>query len=594
MDLSFASPHWLWGLLVLPVLALFEWRAMTRSRRALEQLVGPRTPHVLLAQSLPGERRTGALLRLAALALLATAAAGPQWGRETVRRPARGSDLVFVMDVSASMDARDVAPSRMDEARREALALLDRIEGSRVGVLVFAGDAVRLCPLTLDHAAARLTLETISSGSVSTPGTDLGHALENALQMLPAGKRDDQAVVVWTDGEDLEGHASKLVDRLRGTGVRIFAVGVGTPGGDVIPVLDDQGRAVAVKKDESGGIIRSQLDERLLRDLARATRGGYFAASRPGGELPRLSVALGSLARTQRGAHLIERPVSRFPWLALLAAGLLVFERARTRRRVPDRARTGAAGTGARAAAVLLAVALPLAGLLAPRPAQGQSAWARGDAAFQHGQWANAESLYAQRARRGGPAPVQVNLATARARQGKPQESWAGVLARLGETAGRAGQAARYNLGTLFGEQKDYDRALQELRRALERDGNDADARWNYELLSREREQERRKQEQKKQDPKQEKSQPKPDEQGQQGPSKPGAQGPPPPQGSPGGGAQQPAAGQAPPQSTGGSTAGMTPQQAEQLLGSLQELERLERQRARRTKVTGERKGKDW
>ncbi len=594
MELSFASPQWLWGLLALPVLALFEWRAVTRSRRALAQLVGPRTPHVLLGQLLSGERRTGALLRLAALMLLVAGAAGPQWGRETVRRPARGSDLVFVLDVSASMDVRDVAPSRMDEARREALALLDRIEGSRVGVLVFAGDAVRLCPLTLDHAATRLTLETLSSGEVSTPGTDLGRALENALQMLPAGRRDDQAVVLWTDGEDLEGHASRLIDRLRGTGVRIFAVGVGTPGGDVIPVLDEQGRAVDMKRDEAGHIVSSQLDERLLRDLARATRGGYFAASRPGGELPRLSVALGSLARTQRGAHLIERPVSRFPWLALLAAAALVIERARPRRRAADRGRSRAARGDARVA-VLLAVALSLAGLFASRPARAQSAWARGDAAFQRGQWANAESLYAQRARRGAPASVQVNLATARARQGKPEQTWAAALARLGETAGRAGQAARYNLGTLFGEHKDYDRALQELRRALERDGNDADARWNYELLARQREQERQKQQQKKQDSPPSPSKPEPGGQGQQGQSSQGAQAPPPPQGQQGGdGRQQPSASQAPPQSSGGSTAGMTPQQAEQLLGSLQELERLERQHARRAKATSERKGKDW
>ena len=593
MDLSFASPHWLWALFVVPVLALFELRAVKRSRRAVRALVGERTPHVLLAQERTGERRTGALLRLGALALLVAGAAGPQWGRETVRRPARGSDLVFVLDVSASMDVRDVAPSRMAEARREALALLDRVEGSRVGVLVFAGDAVRLCPLTLDHAAARLTLETISSSTLSAPGTDLGRALDNALQMLPAGKRDDQAIVVWTDGEDLEGHASKLVDRLRGAGVRFLAVGVGTPGGDVIPVMDDQGRAVDVKRDEAGVVVRSRLGERLLRDLARATRGGYFSASRPGGELPRLSAALGSLARTQRGSHLIERAVSRFPWAALLAAGLLVAEQVRPRRQGATRDRKFAgrfASPAARAAQV--AAAVLAAALLAPASVSAQTAWAKGDGAFRRGQWADAESLYAQRVRRGAPPPVQVNLATARARQGKPLAAWEGPLERLGETAGRAGAAARYNLGTLFGERKDYDRALVELRRALERDPNDADARWNYELLARDREAERQKQDERPKDPKQEKPEKSEGGQGSQGQQ--GAQGQQPPQPQGGGAQQQPAPGQARPHSSAGASAGMTTQQAEQLLGSLQELERLERQRARRTQVTSERRGKDW
>lgn len=272
--MTFETPAWLWALAALPVLALLEARAVTRARRAARTLVGERPRHALLAQALPHARRLGLALRLGALALLALAAAGPQWGRETVRRQSQGSDLVFVVDVSASMDARDVAPSRLAEARREALGLLERAQGSRVGVVAFAGDAVRLCPLTLDHAAARLVLESLSSGSVSTPGTDLGRALRSALKLLPQGRREEQAIVLWTDGEDLEGGAREGLDEAKRAGVRVFAVGVGTPGGDVIPVLDAAGHATDVRRDEAGEVVRSRLDERLLRDLGRATRGG--------------------------------------------------------------------------------------------------------------------------------------------------------------------------------------------------------------------------------------------------------------------------------------------------------------------------------
>jgi Ca-activated chloride channel family protein len=175
--MTFEHPAWLLWLVLLLPLALIEWRALLRSERSLKLLLGARPLPRLLAQRLPGRRTGGVLLRLGAVLALGLGAAGPQWGREAVRRQSQGSDVAFVIDVSASMQTRDVPPSRMEEARREAVALLERLQGSRVGVVAFAGDAVRLCPLTLDQTAVRLTLETIGPGTVSDPGSDLGRAL---------------------------------------------------------------------------------------------------------------------------------------------------------------------------------------------------------------------------------------------------------------------------------------------------------------------------------------------------------------------------------------------------------------------------------
>jgi Ca-activated chloride channel family protein len=554
-----------------------------RAARAARLLVGPRQPNALLAEQLPRERVIGMGLRLGAVTLLLLGASGPQWGHETVRRQSRGSDLVFAIDVSRSMDARDVSPSRLDEARREAMGLLDRVEGSRVGVLVFAGDAVRLCPLTLDHDAARLVLQTLSTSSVSMPGTDLGRALGSAAQMLPAGRRDEQGIVLWTDGEDLEGHAEQALTKMRAAGTRVFAVGVGTPAGEVIPEVDETGRVVDVHRDENGNVVRSQLGEKFLRELASATRGAYFPASRPGGELGRLALAMGSLARSQRGARLMERPVARFTWFALLAALLLIADQARWRRTAAGLRlhRPGAVKRGAAAAAAWFAL-----GLLGAAPSRAETDWARGDRAFRAGQWARAESLYARRAGHNAPVPVLVDLATARARQGK--ENAPRDLSRLTAQPGMAGQAAGYNLGTLYGEQHDPEHAIPELRRALERNPNDADARWNYELMMRAQQEQKKQQEKPKQDEKQ-KPKPNPSQ-----PNQPGqGQGQPPPQPSP----QQPqgAPSNVQPQSAQpGGAPGMTKDQAEKLLGSLEELERLEKQKAKQVHVMRERKGKDW
>jgi Ca-activated chloride channel family protein len=141
---TFPDPRWLLALLIVPVLWLLDLVARRRARRNLARLIGERPDSVLRAQVLAGSRRAGALLRLGALIALIVGAAGPEWGREVVRRASSGSDVVLVLDASASMDTRDVAPSRIEEARREALAALDRLEGSRVGVVAFAGDASRL------------------------------------------------------------------------------------------------------------------------------------------------------------------------------------------------------------------------------------------------------------------------------------------------------------------------------------------------------------------------------------------------------------------------------------------------------------------
>ena len=596
--MRFASPIWLWLLAGLVPLLLLEWRAARRAEEGLKRLVGTRAGHVQLGQCRPGQRRLSLALRTGAFVVLVLGAAGPEWGREMVRYRANGSDVVLLVDVSASMDARDVPPSRMEETRREALAVLDRLSGCRVGVVAFAGDAVRLCPLTLDRGAVRLVLETLRTGSVSEPGTDLGRALRMAAKVLPGGRRSEQVIVLWTDGEDLERGAGQAVEDLARSGVRVITIGVGTRSGDVVPVLDDQGLSVDVKRDASGRAVQSRLDEALLRSIARRTGGAYVPASRPGGELPRLLGALGAVSRGARGERLVERAVPRFPWFAAVAAALLAFELGRSKRRRPEASARGASRRRARAASGepaaapatspagsppgspnRAALALVALGLALAVPARGQTDWARGDDAFRHRRYAVAESLYARRARDHGPQAVRINRATAAALAGRGAMAES-LLASLAEAPGSTGGTAAYNLGTLEATRGAYDDALQTLRHALERDPTDADARYNLELVM------RRKREQA-----QHSGSPPPSP----SPSAPTPQGagPEPRPGSPSPSPAPPSPSGPPPKPTPGPT-GMDRRTAEQLLGSLDELERLERQRMHPVKSMRERRGRDW
>ena len=569
--MTFPDPRWLLALVVVPALWLLDLLARRRARRGLARLIGERADSVLRVQVLAGSRRTGALLRLGAVTALIVGAAGPQWGREVVRRASSGSDVVLVMDASASMDTRDVAPSRLEEARREALAALDRLQGSRVGVVAFAGDATRLCPLTLDRSAARLTLESLSSASVSKPGTDLGRALRMATRVLPAGRRDEQAIVLWTDGEDLERGARGAVDEIAASGVRIFAVGVGTPAGGEVPVLDDQDRAVDVKREPGGGPVVSRLDESLLKAVARRTHGGYFSASSPGGELPRLLAALGALSRSARGTRMSERPVARFRWFAVIAIVLLSLDLLRARRRREAESEAGAPLHSERGTAAAVALLL----VFVPGLARAQSDWVRGDRAFQAGEWAAAESLYARRSRHGAPPEVSVNLSTARAKSGQTERAERELSAlAAGDT--RSGRAAGYNLGTLLGERGDVEPALAALRTALKRDPGDEDARWNYEVLLREL--------QRAKEQKNPKPEPKPRPAGGGGGTpRPQAGAPNPP---PGGASQQ--------RPANGPQGAMSRFQAERLLDALAELERSQAGRQRKVRVADEKRGRDW
>jgi Ca-activated chloride channel family protein len=579
--MSFSDPRWLHALWALPVFVLLELWAARRAGARLRRLLGPNTDHPLLSQRRPRERFIGAALRLLAFAALVMGASGPEWGREVVRRGSTGSDVVLLVDVSASMDTRDVPPSRIDEARREALAVLDRMSGSRVGVVAFAGDAVRLVPLTLDLPAVRLVLESLSSGSLSEPGTDLGRALEMALKVMPPGRREEQAIVLWTDGEDLERGARERIDAVANSGIRVFAVGVGTRAGDVVPVLDSDGRATDVKRDENGNAVRSRIDEDLLRTLARRTRGAYFAASRPGGELSRLLAAVENLARAGRSQRLVERPVARFPLFGGLAALLLALERIRWRRRrravndwLPLHSETKAA---AAAAAALLAL------LWMPQPADAQSAWARGDRAFRRQRWAEAESLYALRLRHKAPDAVRVNHATSRALSGDAATGEQ-ELERVARTPGREAGNAGYNLGTLRADHGDDAAALESLRRVLEQHPSDEDARWNYEVVLRRMQQPSNKNPQK--------PPPSPSGGGGGGTGGGGAPQPRPsaPQPNPAPQTNTPAPSTPTPTSSGA----MTREQADQLLNALQEMARADQQRHRNVRAVNERRGRDW
>ncbi len=325
----------LYAYLLLPALVALEWWAAARRRRALDRFgERGRIDRLTAAVSRRGRAARTALM-LAAVMLLVTALARPQFGDrvETVRR--EGQDVVVALDLSASMEAEDAAPNRLAAAKLAVGRLIQRLDGDRIGLVAFAGEAFVQSPLTLDYAAAALFLNAMEPGLVPVPGTDLGQALEVALDGFGELEGRSRQLVVITDGEDHEGAIDAAVDRAVDEGVQVHTVGMGSTEGVPIPSFDEAGEPNGFLRDEEGDVVTTRLDDATLRRVADRTGGAYYhAAAGSGAALDRLVEELTG----GEGEAIESREVTRYEEqyqiflglaLVLLLAELLVPERRR-------------------------------------------------------------------------------------------------------------------------------------------------------------------------------------------------------------------------------------------------------------------------
>jgi Ca-activated chloride channel family protein len=227
-------------------------------------------------------RRWKAFLLLGAVAASVLALARPQFGSrvETVR--SMGQDIMVAVDLSRSMLAEDVAPNRLERARLAILRLIGRLDGDRIGLVAFAGDAFVQSPLTTDYAAAGMFLNAMSPDMMPVQGTDLGEALRVSLDALDQGARDARVVVIVTDGEDLEGNFEEQLDRAARSGVRVHVVGIGSTEGAPIPIYDAQGNRDGFLRDADGTVVTTRLGDETLRTVAERTGAEYVRAGAGG------------------------------------------------------------------------------------------------------------------------------------------------------------------------------------------------------------------------------------------------------------------------------------------------------------------------
>lgn len=323
---NIAAFHYLW---LIPVLLVVGYFFDRRARKGAQEALGSRLYPFLSSSVSLKKRNIKTLLQVTAIFFFVLALARPQMGESQQEVKSEGVEIIFAVDVSESMMAEDVKPSRLAQAKAELSRLMDLMPGNKVGVVAFAGSAVLLSPLTNDPGAIKMYLESLEPSSVSSQGTNFTEALKISKEAFERGgvTTDDvvkvtRVILIASDGEDHEPGALDEAKKMASEGVRIFSLAYGTEKGGAIPVRDGMGFLKGYKKDRQGQTILTAVKGEALRSLAEAGKGSFYFATFGGSQTKHLVEDITKLEKTQFDSTVATQYEERFQ--TLLFMGILV------------------------------------------------------------------------------------------------------------------------------------------------------------------------------------------------------------------------------------------------------------------------------
>ena len=261
--------EFLW--ILLPLIILFVWYIYWRKKSISKFATAPLFEKLAPSQSAT-KHYVKFVLIVFAIVLLIIGLANPKVGTQFEKVKREGVDVMIAIDVSRSMNAEDVQPSRMLKARQFVSNLMNKMSNNRIGLIVFAGNAYLQMPLTVDYSATKMYLKQINTDLVPTQGTAIGDAIELAQKSYPENKKNQKVLLLISDGENHEGNAKDAIESAKKNGIKIITIGVGSEKGGPIPL----GRNGEFKKDLEGNIVVSKLNKSMLKDLAKEANGTYY------------------------------------------------------------------------------------------------------------------------------------------------------------------------------------------------------------------------------------------------------------------------------------------------------------------------------
>lgn len=319
-DISFFNPSALLLLLLVPLgLAFFIWRGMVRAA-TIRRIGNEELIKGLLKQVSFFRRHFKSFLWLVTIAALAIALARPLWGVESQIIEVPDLDIIFAVDVSRSMDAQDISPSRLDRAKFDMLDILRQLPTSEKAIVLFAYEAFRYMPLTNSNKAAEIFMNGISTNAISAQGTNIRFALNTALNLVEERQSGQAVIILISDGEHWQGDMTEALERANQNEVIIHTIGYGTPAGAIIPLYDENGVFYDYKLDENGELVITRLEEELMQEVA-ATTGGLYLPVKTNEPLniTELLNAIRALREASMAAEVRNNPIERFYIFVALA-----------------------------------------------------------------------------------------------------------------------------------------------------------------------------------------------------------------------------------------------------------------------------------
>ena len=316
----FGEPQYLYLLIVLPLLAVFYFYSNYRRRKKLREYGSPE----LLAHLMPDVSKyrpdVKFWLTLSALAMVIFMLARPQFGSKM--------ETVVALDISNSMLAQDVTPSRLEKSKKLISRLVETFNNDKVAMIVFAGEAFTQLPITSDYVSAKMFLETISPSLITTQGTDIRGAIDLAMKSFTPNEGVGRAIVLITDGENHEGGAIEAAQEAAKKGMRVFVLGVGLPDGSPIPVEGTN----EFRRDKDGNVVVTRLNEQMCQEIAKAGNGIYVRVDNTNNAERALNAEINKLAKADVETQVFTEFDEQFQvlaWLAilLLAADLMILNR---------------------------------------------------------------------------------------------------------------------------------------------------------------------------------------------------------------------------------------------------------------------------